>query len=172
MKLRKYVSVLAIAVLAVSCSKQGPAGPQGPAGANGSANVTISNYVIYTNQWLPDNSNTGWYVNLTTTIDPTYGAVSVLFSYDNANWFGLPYVGNTVGDVDINYVVSTNPNNVQIQYVPQTNGGSIGAPNTVYVQVSLVPPGVEAKHPGTNWNNAMEVNQLPEVQAAIEKLKK
>ena len=165
MKLRTYFSIIAVALLAVSCTKQGPTGPQGPAGANGSSNVSATTYNIGLNDWS-SNGDGGWYVNLAPVSDPTLGAISILFSYDNIHWIGLPYIGNTSGDVDINYVVTTS--NIQIQYIPQTNEPSIGAPgNTVYVQVSLVPSAIEAKHPEINWKNAMQVAQLPEVQAAV-----
>jgi hypothetical protein len=164
MKLKTCFSIIAAALLAVSCTKQGPTGPQGPAGSNGSANVSVEDYIVDPGQWST-NGNGGWYCDLAPQINPTEGAVSILFSYDDINWLGLPYVGNTLGDVDINYVVTNN--NIQIQYVPQTNEGSVGAPgNPVYLQVSLVPPAIEVKHPDVNWQNAMQVAQLPEVQAA------
>lgn len=165
MRLTHYLSVFVIAATITSCVKQGPAGPQGPAGANGSANVTVQTYTITTNEWV-SNGNGGWNVNLASLIDPTQGAVSILFSDDNAaQWIGLPYVGNVTGDPDINYLISSSA--IQIQYVPQTNGPSIVAPaNTVYVQASLVPPVIQALHPNINWKNANEVAQLPEVQAA------
>jgi len=164
MRLTHYLSVLAIAVIITSCAKQGPVGPQGPAGANGSSNVTVQTYTIATNEWV-SNGNGGWNANLTPSIDPTQGAISILFSNDDVHWLGLPYVGNVSGDADINYQISSST--IQIQYVPQTTAPSIVAPaNTVYIQASMVPPAIQVKHPNVNWQNAAEVAQLPEIQAA------
>lgn len=167
MKLKAYFSIITMVALAVSCTKQGPTGPQGPAGANGNANVSVETYTVTPGEWL-SNQDGGWYCDLAPQSSPTGGAVSILFSYDDINWIGLPYVGNTTGDVDINYVVTTS--NIQIQYVPQTGNPSIGAPtNDIYIQVSLVPQAIEVKYPDVNWQNAIQVAQLPEVQAAIKK---
>lgn len=167
MKLRTYFSIIAIAALAFSCTKQGPTGPTGPAGA--SANVAVQTYTVAPGVWRY-NGNGGWNCDLApaSNINPTQGAVSILFSYNDVKWMGLPYIGNTVGDVDINYTVTTD--SIQIQYLPQTNAGSIGAPtNTVYVQVSLLPQSIMVKYPNINWQNAIQVSQLPEVQAASKK---
>jgi len=165
MKLKTYFSIIAMAFLAASCTKQGPTGPQGPPGADGSSNVSAKTYTVAPGDWS-SNGNGGWVCNLAPANNPTLGAISILFSYDNNHWIGLPYIGNTVGDVDINYVVTSS--NIQIQYVPQTGSASIGAPaNPVYIQVSLVPSAIEVKHPDINWQNAMQVAQLPEVQAAV-----
>jgi hypothetical protein len=165
MRLSHYLSVFVTAAIITSCVKQGPIGPQGPAGGNGSANVTVQTYTVTSNEWI-SNGNGGWNANLASSIDPTQGAVSILYSDDNAaHWLGLPYVGNVTGDADINYVISSSA--IQIQYVPQTGAPSIVAPaNTVFIQASLVPPVIQAIHPNINWKNANEVAQLPEVQAA------
>jgi hypothetical protein len=167
MKTKLFLAVAALAVIFNSCTKEGPAGPQGPAGTNGNANVNVTIYTIYSNSWISD-GNGGWYVNLTPSFDPTQGAVSILFSPDDVNWYGLPYVGHTVGDVDVNYIVTSY--NIEILYQPQTGYTSIAEPTVnTYAQVSLVPPAIMVKYPNTNWTNATEVAQLPEIQAALHK---
>lgn len=169
MKLKHFLSIFVMAALLASCAKEGPAGPQGPAGTNGVANISTQIYAISPITWN-SNGNGGWYVNLTPVFDPTGCAVSLLYSTDETNWFGLPYIGNTVGDVDINYVV--NSSNIQVEYVPQTGAFSIAAPSgTVYVQVSIIPPAIQVKYPNVNWKDALEVANLPEVQAALAKTK-
>jgi len=166
MKLTHYLSIFVVAAVFASCTKEGPAGPQGDPGLNGNANVSANAYAVYPSQWI-SNGNGGWYVDITPVFNPTQGAVSILYSTDDANWFGLPYVGNTVGDVDINYVI--NSSSVEIEYVPQTGSSSITSPaNTVYVQITLIPAAIQVKYPNVNFKNSTEVlKMVPEVQAAL-----
>lgn len=173
MKTTKFLTVL-IAIVAIalslnSCSKgdAGPAGPQGPAGTNGNANVSVGLYTIAPSSWGSD-GNGGWYCNLTPSFNPTQGAINILGSTDDATWTGLPGVGYTVGAPDINFVL--NSSIIQIFYDAQTGVPSIAQPAvTFYFKVILIPPAIMVKHPNTNWNNATEVAQLPEVKAALHK---
>jgi hypothetical protein len=168
MKKVKLLSMITVmTVMFNSCAKDGATGPQGPAGQNGNANVSVGSYAIASSSWGSD-GNGGWYTNLTPAFNPTQGAISILFSADDVNWYGLPYVGHTIGDADVNYIV--NSTTIEILYQPQTGYTSISEPSVnAYIQVSLIPPSIMVQHPNTNWENAHEVAQLPEVQSALHK---
>jgi hypothetical protein len=168
MKTIKLLSIIAVvAVIFNSCTKDGATGPAGANGTNGNANVSVATYTIAPSSWGSD-GNGGWYAALIPSIDPTQGAVSIFYSPDDISWTGLPFVGYTVGAPDVNFAFSSTV--IDIYYDAQTGVSSIAQPsNTVYIKVTLIPPAIMIKHPETNWNNTIEVAQLPEVQAALHK---
>ena len=78
----------------------------------------------------------------------------------------MPYVGYTEGAPDINYALSST--NIVIAYDAQTGVSSISQPSTpIYFSIAVVPQAIMVKHPNTNWSNANEVAQLPEVKAVL-----
>ena len=165
MKLTHYISILAIAAVFGACSKgeTGPQGPQGPAGANGVSNLVISGYSISPGSWNSYNSTT-WYVN-TNQVVPTSDVAVVYYSLDGNSYSPLPvYSAFTSGDF-LTFSFS-NSGGLTLWYY----FSAAQPPVTIYVNVADIPPAVQAKYPGTNWQNGMEVLQkVPEVSAALSK---
>lgn len=190
MNVLHYVSVFAMAAILVSCSKgdTGPAGPIGATGApgvNGAANITTNTYTVITTHTSSDTSSL-W----TSTGTPTYhwvaGFIDTNITANNVDlveaywcttlgsgWIALPNPSliNTGDNLSFRY------NDDSVSFTYYTGGGPYtkypGYPatspafSTLIFKVVVIPPALALNHPGTNWKNAAEVAQLPEVQAAL-----
>lgn len=163
MKLKHYLSILAIAAVVASCSK-GDTGPQGPPGANGVANLSVWNYTVPFNDWLSYNSNTWYYV--TGVSLPTTDVVNVYVSLNGATYTPLATSSFFTSGDNLTFVYGNSGNVTLWEYF-----NSIGPNVSVYVQIADIPPAINAKYPKVNWNNYSEVSALPEYKAALTKIK-
>jgi hypothetical protein len=174
MKLMHFLSVIALAAMAASCTVEGPAGPVGPAGqnggngANGTANIYSNTYTITswsttatTNKWVSINADT----NITNL---SADAVEVYWSApSDSGWLSMPHSNLVVSGDELGYGFNTG--SVTFIYYGNTNATwPTVAFDTVYFNVVVIPPVMQSKYPGTNWQNAEEVYQkIPEVKAAL-----
>ena len=171
------------AIIFTSCQKgdagaAGPQGAQGPQGAagvtgatgpTGNANVIVSEITVPPSNWISD-GNGGWDTSLTATgfTNINKEAINIYASTDSAYFSALPYAGTSIGAPVVNYALFNN--SILIEYTPQTGVSSIPQPNSkIYFDIVVVPMAVMKSHPNTNWKNATEVMQLPEVRAALKK---
>ncbi len=173
MKAIKYLSIFAIAVIFASCAKDGATGatgPQGPQGNNGVANINTQIFSVGTGGWSYASSAAVWYVTFTES-DITNNNTDIVEAYwsnsssSSAGWLALPQANLwVVGD---NFTYGFNDNSITISYYGNTpNAPSAYEPN-LYFKVTVIPPAIQKKYPGTNWKDAAQVSLIPEVQAAL-----
>jgi hypothetical protein len=166
------LALCAIAFTACQKGDAGPAGatgPQGPQGSIGNANVIITEITVPPSHWISD-GNGGWDTSLTATgfTNINQDAINIYGSTDSAYFSALPYSGVTSGAPVVNYSLFSN--SILIQYEPQSGVPSIPQPTSkIFFDVVVIPKAVMHAHPNTNWRNANEVLQLPEVKAALRK---
>ena len=136
----------------LSC-KKGDTGPVGATGATGNANVQTYTVAVAPSNWGAD-AQSGWYTSLSTTFDPTKGAVSAFWSGDNTNWSGLPFVASTTSQPNINF--KFNSTTFNIYYDPAVGVLSISQPNgIIYFKIVVIPPAMVK--PNVNPHNYNEV---------------
>jgi hypothetical protein len=176
-----YLSILAIAAVFSSCSKgdTGETGPQGPAGANGLngangvANINTQEYTVTSANWNATSSANTTYISTWTESDITDNNNDVVEVYWNnssgAGWLSMPYPGLVVNGDLLSY--GYNDNSITFQY---WTGGTNTLPpssyvglSTLYFKVTVIPPAIQKRYPGTNWKNAAEVAKIPEVATAL-----
>ena len=146
---------------------QGITGVAGATGPTGNANVIITEITVPPSHWISD-GNGGWDTSLTATgfTNINKDAINIYASTDSAYFSALPYSGTSVGAPVVNYALFSS--SILIEYTPQTGVATIPKPSgKVYFDIVVVPMAVMKSHPTTNWKNAVEVMQLPEVQAAM-----
>jgi len=173
MKLKHYLSIIAIAAVVASCSK-GDTGPQGPAGENGVANISTEQFAVTGANWNDPNSIYTWvatYVESDIT-DNNNDAVDVYWSNSSSGWLALPVTNLISSGDELSY--GFNDNSITFSYY--TGGANSNPPSfytlysTIYFKVTVIPPAIQVKYPNVNWKNAAEVAaNVPEVQAALAK---
>lgn len=184
MKTRKLSIITIAATFAVAatfsgCSKgdtgaTGSAGATGPAGTNGSngvANLSTTTYSVTSVQWAYTTDMFDWAASFTNTSIPTADSDVVVGYWSNASsgWFALPVTNLIQSGDEMSF--SYNNNLVSITYY--TGGTAMYPPShyTGYLEilfkVVVIPPAVQYKHPGTNWKDARAVQNLEEVQMAL-----
>jgi len=177
MKLTHFLSIAAIAAVFASCSQQGPAGPTGATGAdgaNGVANINTTTYTVTTWNAATSSPVYTWVSTWTESdiTDNNTDAVIAYWSTASSGWLALP-VTNLLG---ANYgdELSYGYNDGFVTFSYYTGGTNTLPPSsysgftTIYFKVTVIPPSLQAKYPGTNWQNGMEVlNKVPEVRAAL-----
>ncbi len=161
------MTAIVFAVLFVGCAgKDGAPGATGPQGATGNANVTSNIFTVNSAGWI-DNGH-GIYYNTepdNQIENASVDNISVYVSTDQITWFDIPSPGLMINGVNIaalNYGYSTS----SVTF----NEDSAIAPapsNTLFFKVVAIPPVIMKRHPNTNWKNAAEVAQLPEVKAVL-----
>ena len=168
MKMTHYLSILAIAAVVASCSKgdTGATGPQGPAGANGVANINTQVYNVSTWSYVSTSTWTATGVESDIT-DNNNDAVEVYWNTSlNNGWLSMPATSifNTGDELGYGF----NDNSITFTYF---SNGSPNSPSyyysNIYFKVTVIPPAIQVKYPGTNWKNAAEVAQIPEVRASL-----
>ncbi len=164
MRIKHYLSVVAISALLASCAKEGPAGPQGDPGLNGVSNMTVTTYVIPASSWSQYNSNT-WDV-VTGSGIYTSDAVNVYVSLNNNDYTPLATSSFFVGGDNLTFVFS-NTGNVTLWEYFNSAGPTVG----LYAEVCDIPPALNIKYPNVNWNDYTQVSALPEFKAALVKSK-
>jgi hypothetical protein len=157
--------VLVVALLAISCSKDGETGPAGPAGANGidgNANVFGSTaFTTASTNWASQSSGTFWTANLTGVTSITQnvvdrGIVSVFRKY-TANgateWSPLP---DTNGNVNISF-------NYGLGYITlftqSTNFAVVPNPGVITFRYVVITPSNKLANPNTDWNDYNQVKE-------------
>lgn len=163
MKTINYLSILAISIFVASCVKEGPAGPQGENGANGVSNITATYYTVSTVDWKA--VSTEWEYNTNQSV-PNGDGVMVYVSTVLNVYVPLPATGTfyTSDNLTFNY---GNAGPLKVVY-----SGSSNAPNlTCTIEVVDFPPAIYVKYPHVNWESYSEVSALPEVRAALAKVK-
>jgi hypothetical protein len=159
--------VMFIALIAMSCSKDGATGPAGPAGANGTNGIDGNANVIGTNtvtisSWTSYASGSLWVGGLSATgitqsiVDK--GIVSVFIQNTAGTWTALPYtIGNTswfydfgVGFVNIN---KTN-----------TNLSAIANPGSQTFRVVIISASNKMANPNTDWKDYNQVKEALHLQ--------
>jgi hypothetical protein len=180
MKLSHYLSVVAIATIFASCSQQGatgPAGPTGPTGPAGTANINTQQYTVTT--WNAATSSPV-YTWISTWSEPDItdnnnDAVLCYWSTASSGWLSMPVtnlLGGNYGDE-----LSFGYTNGFVTFTYYTGGTNTLPPSsysgftTIYFKVTVIPPSMQHRYPGTNWKNASEVAKIPEVQAALNSTK-
>ncbi len=166
MKLTHCLSILSIAAIVASCSKTGPTGPQGPSGV---ANINTIDYTV--TNWSDPSSNTTWiasyYDGDITNSD--LDAVEVYWSNAASGWLALPVTSLISTGDELSYGYDNN----SITFSYYTGGSAVLPPSayngygTIYFKVTVIHPAVQVKYPNTNWKNAAEVANIPEVHAAL-----
>jgi len=165
--------IVASMLLFTSC--EGPAGATGPQGiigltgtngtngTNGSANVSVVDFTVQQASWLSNTSN--WYSDLTvnslTQQVQDSGAVQVFVNWNTSGspiWTALPYTFNSSPVYIMNF--NTQAGFIALQWVYNTNGGSIGSdPCTEFgvtalqFKVVTIPPAAWRAHPNVNLHN-------------------
>lgn len=168
MKLTHYLSILALAAIFASCGKgdTGPQGPQGDPGTNGVANIYTRIYDV--SLWSYAGSNNWISTSQESDItDNNNDAVEVYWNTSlNSGWLSMPAASIFVPQDQLEYGFTDN--SVTFTYY---NNGSGNSPSNyysdIYFKVTVIPPSVQHKYPNTNWQNASEVQKIPEVQAAL-----
>ncbi|HTA28797.1 MAG TPA: hypothetical protein VK809_13480, partial [Bacteroidia bacterium] len=93
------------------------------------------------------------------------------WSTASSGWLALPVtnlLGQNYGDE-----LSYGYDNGFVTFSYYTGGTNTLPPSsyvgftTIYFKVTVIPPALQHKYPGTNWQNASEVQKIPEVQAAL-----
>ncbi len=167
MKAIHYLSILVIAAMFASCSK-GDTGAQGPAGTNGVANISTQEYTV--NSW-PNETDYTYYVTFSESdiTDQDNDAVEVYWATPSVTgWLALPATGIYNAGDELSYGFADN----SITFNYYTGGSSSpnlppSEYNTIYFKVTVIPPSIQVKYPGTNWKNASEVANIPEVHDAL-----
>jgi hypothetical protein len=176
MKTTKFLTVImaiAVALSLNSCTKNGTTGPTGATGSQGpqgNANVTGQQFTV--SSWSNNGSfyYTDFSVSALTPDILSGGAVEVYLSINGGtNWVALPFTQYASTDYIWTYVTG----DFLVEPHWEYNGVGLGSdPNTVYgttceFNVVCIAPATINAHPNTNWKNAAEVAQLPEVQAYL-----
>lgn len=156
---------LVVALFAMSCSKDGVAGPAGPAGTNGingtngtngNANVIGTNTVTISS-WTSLASGSLWYTSLSATgitqsiVDR--GMVSVFIQISSGSWTAMPY---TIGNTSWFYDFGVGFINI---YKTNTNAAVIANPGLQTFRVVIISPSNKMANPNTDWNDYNQVKQ-------------
>ena len=172
MKKRTILNAMMAICIAVGLSgcagkdgAEGAPGAQGPAGTNGVSNMISYNYTVLTTDWTSLGGNQ-WSVTSGSQTLPTTDLVTGFYSVDNASFFPLPQTSIWVVGDDLTFGYKTG-SAVTFFYT----GSSSAPPQTVYLNVFDVPPGIMKQHPGTNWKNYSEVHSIMGVQNTSTKVK-
>ncbi len=178
MKLSHYLSTIALAAIFSSCGSQGATGPAGPTGAtgatgaNGTANIFTTLYTVNSSNWTDPSSDVTWISTWTESdiTDNNNDAVVAYWSTASSGWLALPVSSLIASGDEMSF--GYNDNSVTFSYY--TGGASFTQPPSsyagfavIYFKVTVIPPAIQHKYPGTNWQNASEVQKIPEVQAAL-----
>jgi hypothetical protein len=160
--------VLVIALLAMSCSKDGSDGAKGGTGANGTngingnANVLGSTpFSTASTNWTSQNSGTLWTANLTGATSITQsvvdrGIVSVFRKYTTngiTEWSPLPDT-NTNINISFNYGLG-----YITFYTQSTNAVAIANPGVITFRYVVITPSNKMANPNTNWNDYQQVKK-------------
>lgn len=149
---------LVVALLAMSCSKDGEAGPAGPAGANGingNANVIGTNTVTVSS-WTSSNNGALWSASLSASgitqniVDR--GIVSV-FMQVPGGWSAMPYAfANFSWSYDFGL-------GVVVIYKTNNNAAVISNPGSQTFRIVIISPTNKMANPKTNWKDYNEVKR-------------
>jgi len=191
MKLIKHLPIYTVAIIVLSitgmsiglssCSKgdTGPAGPigaQGDSGVNGVSNIISSTFTVTSSSWVSTGvPNYHWAANFINT-NVTANNVDAVEAYWctslGSGWSPLP-VSSLINPGD---EMSFRYNDDSTSFTYYTGGTDVQPPSfyttpnnysTIIFKVTVIPPSIQVKYPGTNWQNAAEVALLPEVRAAL-----
>ena len=151
---------LVVALLAISCSKDGETGPAGPAGANGTngnANVIGTNTITTTSSyWTSYEGGIMWYTSLQaqgiTQSIVDKGIVSV-FRSNTAGWDAMP---STFGFQSWTYSFGVGFVNI---YTTYTNLITFPNPDIQTFRVVIISPSNRLSHPNTDWNDYNQVKE-------------
>lgn len=138
----------------------GAQGPQGNPGSNGVANISTDIYTISPGTWTNVNATYAYqYPIYVQDINNSGDVIEVYWSSISANgpWLGLPDPSE-----QFNYEWTTSNNNPNFWVLWQQNPSL-----TIYVEIAIVPPAIQVKHPHTNWKDANAVAAIPEVHNAL-----
>jgi hypothetical protein len=167
----KSALVVLMAILTISCSKDGAMGPAGANGTNGSSGTNGTNgnaNVIGTNtltvsSWTSYSSGSLWGTSLSATgitqsiVDK--GIVSVFIGDSTGSWISMPY---TIGNTSWFYIFGVGFINV---YKTNTNVAAIANPGSQTFRVVIISASNKAANPNTNWkdyNQVKEALHLPD----------
>jgi hypothetical protein len=116
MKIQTTIASLAMAMLVVSCTKEGPEGPAGPQGPQGNANVRSVTFSVSPGDWstISGGYAFNWSTSIITEAIVNTGAVLVYAKAENT-WQALPA---TVGGWATLYHYGVG--HVQIETTPPT----------------------------------------------------
>ncbi len=151
--------VLVIALLAMSCSKDGADGATGATGANGingNANVVGTN-PITVSSWTSLASGSLWYTSLSATgitqsiVDK--GIVSVFMGDSSGDWTPMPY---TFGNSSWFYSFGVGFINI---YTTNTNLDAIANPGSQTFRVVIISASNRMANRNTNWNDYQQVKK-------------
>lgn len=165
--------VMFIALIAMSCSKDGATGPAGPAGANGingtngNANVLgSSTFTTTTSNWVSGGGGVYWTANLTGASSITQnivdkGIVSVFRMYTIngvTQWSPLP-------DTNINQNLSFSYGVGTISFLMQsTNAVAIANPGSITLRYVVISPSNKMANPNTDWKDYNQVKEALHLQ--------
>jgi hypothetical protein len=166
MKITHYLSILAIgAVVFAGC--KGDTGDTGPQGPSGVANIDTKEYSVGAGGWTQA-SGTSWYATFVESdiTDNNNDAVEAYWSNSSSGWLALPFSNLDVSGDQLSYGFDNN--SVTFSYYGNSNSPDVYTyTQVIYFKVTVIPPAIQVKYPGTNWKNAAEVAQIPEVKAAL-----
>ncbi len=170
MKFIRYLFVSSIVFSLASCTIEGPVGPTGPSGTNGANGVTnIQSATFTVTAWNTTSTPNKW-VSVWADSNITnlnYDAVQVYWSTpSDTEWLALPATSIVASGDELNYGFTNGY--ITFIYTGNTNPAwPTAAFSTLYFNVVVIPPDLNAKYPNTNWQNAMEVQIIPEVKATV-----
>ena len=169
----KSAVVVLIAILTISCSKDGATGPAGANGvagingANGNANVVGSNtFTFSTSNWTSQAGGVYWTSGITGATPITQnivdkGIVSVFRMYTESGqtvWSPLPDT-NTNKNLSFEYGVGA------IYLIMQsTNGVVISNPGAMTLRYVVITPSNKMANPNTDWNDYDQVKEVLHLQ--------
>ena len=159
--------VLLVALLSISCSKDGETGPAGPAGANGingtngiNGNANVLSSTVFTttaSNWTTDTGGIVWTATLTGATEITQnivdrGIVSV-FILTGSQWSPLPF---TFFNQNMSYSFGVGT----IEFVAYgTDYAVIPNPSNVTMRFVVISPSNRLSHPNTDWNDYNQVKE-------------
>ncbi len=169
--------VLVVALLAISCSKDGETGPAGPAGANGingtngtngtngidgNANVFGSNTFLFaTSNWTSQAGGTSWTSSIINVSSITQtivdrGIVLVFRKYNEPGqtvWAPLP---DTNTNINLSYEFGVGTIYLLVQ---STNAVAISNPGAITLRYVVISPSNKLANPNTDWNDYNQVKE-------------
>lgn len=179
MKMKKTSFLLfacLISFLFFSCSKglTGGVGETGPAGPTGN-NVlpTKTTYSIVPTQWVGIGNGAYTCIEADNQISSYASDIVKVFLQEPLVTLIPPYLPlplantglNGAADVDI-LSFSFTADQITFKYTNYDNINPIPPQATAIVIVYIIPPSLMIKHPDTDWNNAVAIARLPEMQMA------
>ena len=146
--------VLVIALLTISCSKDGADGANG---TDGNANVIGTN-AFTVSSWTSYSSGSLWATSLSaegiTQSIVDKGIVSVFIQISSGGWTAMPY---TIGNTSWFYDFGVGFINI---YKTNTNVTAIANPGSQTFRAVIISASNKAANPNTNWNDYSQVKKV------------